>query len=83
MGTPKIAELRELSDEELIKEHDRIAPSTNVGVIYYLEELARRDQARQAASMLRYTSWVMAMTFVITVATIVQVMVAVRTFCAN
>ncbi len=73
MATPTISELRELQDEELIAAHDKIASSTSVGVAYYLDELSRRDQARQTKVMLRYTLWITAMTFVVTVATLIQV----------
>ena len=36
-----IAELRALSDAELIKQHDLLAANTAVGVDYYLAELER------------------------------------------
>lgn len=41
-----IAELRSLSDDGLVKQHDQLAVSTAVGVSYYLEELERRSVDR-------------------------------------
>jgi len=46
-----VAELRTLSDDDLIHLHDEQARHTVVGVSYYLEELARRDAARQAEAL--------------------------------
>ena len=41
-----IDELSKLSDEDLIKEHDRKAQNTQVGTQYYVDELFRRSQHR-------------------------------------
>ena len=41
-----IEELNKLSDEDLIKEHDRKAQNTQVGTQYYVDELFRRSQYR-------------------------------------
>lgn len=41
-----IEELRSVSDEELIKEHDKKAKNTSVGTQYYIEELDRRSRDR-------------------------------------
>jgi hypothetical protein len=65
-----------MSDAELIAGHDHLAGSTVVGVNYYLNELARRDQDRQTQTMLRYTRWITLMTGVIVVATILSLMVS-------
>jgi hypothetical protein len=46
--------LRGLSDNELIEEHDRLARTTIVGVDYYLNELSRRDALR-IGDMLRFS----------------------------
>jgi hypothetical protein len=40
-----IAELRNTSDDELIRNHDRPPQKPVVGVNYYLEELARTESA--------------------------------------
>jgi hypothetical protein len=76
MGVPKIAELRRMSDDGLIAGHDQIADLTQPGVSYYLDELARRGQLRQADKMLGYTRRISWMTLVVTVATIVNVAIA-------
>lgn len=70
-------ELRSLDDEKLIAEHDRHAKNTCVGVNYYLEELSRRDSERVNKSMLKCTRWITAMTAVVLIATIVNVIIAV------
>jgi hypothetical protein len=71
-----LRELRALPDDELVRRHDHAAATTVVGVDYYLAELARRDQDRQTQAMVRYTLWIAVMTAVVTVATIVNVVVA-------
>lgn len=52
-----IAELRAMSDDELIEQHDTLAGTTQVGTGFYLAELERRQVDRQARQMLRLT-WV-------------------------
>jgi len=76
-----LAELRGLPDDEIIKRHDRIATSTTVSVCYYLEELARRDQDSHTRVMLRYTKWIMLMTVIMTISTVVNVIIVTRIFC--
>ena len=75
-------ELRSLSDEELIAEHDKLAQLTGVGLGYYLEEMRFRHLNRDSERMLNYTQtilgytkWVKWMTVIITVATIISVVV--------
>ncbi|MDE2716949.1 MAG: hypothetical protein OXI33_08030 [Chloroflexota bacterium] len=72
-----VEQLRALTDEELVRRHDRHAQSTVVGTQHYLDELNRRYQERQTASMLRFTKWITFMTVVITIATLVNVVLAV------
>lgn len=56
-----VRELRELNEEDLITRHDNEAKATRVfdggplWLIYYLDELKRRDQDRQTQAMLNYT----------------------------
>ena len=50
-----LAELRALTDDELIQRHDVAAPPYPDTVEYYLNELARREATRQTAQMLAYT----------------------------
>ena len=73
--TRSIRELRGASEKELIQEHDELAKNTLPGVDYYLNELARRESARQQATMIRLTYAIAAMTLVVTVATIVNLLV--------
>jgi hypothetical protein len=68
-----LSEIRKLPTEQLIKEHDTIAQHTQVGVDYYLRELARRDQEAIEKAIKRYTVAVAVMTFVIMAATLVLV----------
>ncbi len=77
---PKIAELRQMRDDELIAEHDKITTSTQPGVSYYIDELARRDQSRQTEAMLRYTRWIGWLTLTVTIATFVNVVIAFLLF---
>lgn len=67
-----IAELRELTDDEIIRRHDHRARHTEVGTNHYLAELARRDQQRASDIMLAYTRQIKILTIVVTVATIVS-----------
>ncbi|WP_339156137.1 hypothetical protein [Actinomadura luteofluorescens] len=48
-----IAQLRECSDEELIREHDQKAGNTSVGTAYYVDALNRRENARTILSLSR------------------------------
>jgi hypothetical protein len=50
-----IAQLRELSDGDLIQQHDVLAKNTAVGIAHYLAELSRRDQQKTSDEMLEYT----------------------------
>lgn len=68
-----LRELRSLPDEELVRRHDELAGSTVVGTKHYLDELHRRDQMRMTHAMLTYTRWIMVMTLVMTIATLVNV----------
>ena len=57
------AELKKLSNAELIREHDEIAKSTVVGTAHYIEEIRYRQQ-------LRFTKLIAVLTAIITLATI-------------
>ena len=52
--TFSLAELRSVSDEELIGAHDHLSKTTGAGESYYLEELARRDQQKATETMEQY-----------------------------
>ena len=49
------SELSKLTDEELVGRYDAIAESTVVGLAFYREEIARREQARQNRLVVRLT----------------------------
>ena len=68
-----VAELRAMSENELIKNHDAHARSVQVGTNHYLRELHRRDQMHLSKQMLRYTRSMTWMTVIITVATLMNV----------
>jgi hypothetical protein len=59
-----IAELRSLSDEELVRQHDMLTATTTAGTRYYLEELNRREVVRQGRLMVRLTWVITALTAV-------------------
>lgn len=71
-----LEQLRKMSTQELVTEHDRIAKSTQVGISYYLEELSRRERDKQTETMLSYTKAILLLTVVVTIATILNVVVA-------
>ena len=62
-------ELRRQSDEELMALHDADAQSTQVGINYYLEELARRRAARQGDAVENMTASIERLTKLIAVLT--------------
>jgi hypothetical protein len=68
----KISELRSLSDDELIRQHDMLTATTTAGTGYYLDELHRREVVRQGRLMLRLTWVVTALTAVNVVAVVVS-----------
>ncbi len=69
----KISELRKKSVDKLIEEHDRLSEHTVVGTDYYLQELARRDTARQTDTMLRFTDTIRRLTWTVVVLTAANV----------
>jgi hypothetical protein len=73
-GARTISQLRGLSDEQLIEEHDRTATNTVVGISYYLDEIQRREVDRQQRQMLRLTWVVTVLTVVNVVAVIVSLL---------
>jgi len=73
-----IEKLRKMTEDELIKKHDEVARSIVVGTKHYLDELARRDQERYAKSIRLYTRWITIMTFVMMIATVINVIIALN-----
>jgi len=75
-----LEELKGLSDEELIRQHDAVARNTALGVNYFFDELQRRETARNNAvqekanrTLVRLT-WVIA-TFTVVIAILTLVLV--------
>lgn len=73
-----INQLRSMTDEELIIEHDKTSKGTLMGVSYYLEELSRRTNERLSTSMLNYTKAITILTIVITIATFINIWMAFK-----
>jgi hypothetical protein len=48
--------------EDLLREYDRLAGSTEVGLSFYREEIARREIAEQSQQMLTMTAAMRSMT---------------------
>lgn len=70
-----IAELRALSEADLVREHDRIAQTTVLGLNYFRDELNRREQDKQTRIMVRLTwviTWLTALILVLTVLSLVS-----------
>ena len=72
-----IKDLRDASDEEIIRLHDAVAVHTSVGAGYYLDELQRRDQQRSAESTERLARAAVRLTFVSTGVAILALVVSV------
>ena len=71
-----MAELKRLTDDQLIAAYDVAIERTIVGAEYYLEELRNRSQARVAVAVEKFTRWIFGLTLVVTLATIINVVVA-------
>jgi hypothetical protein len=61
-----LRQLRQLSDDELIRKHDAVAQRTEVGIAYYLDALKRREGNRVAQRVYWLTCVLVALTAVIT-----------------
>ena len=68
-----IADLRGLSEADLIAQHDALAHTTQVGVRYYLDELNRRTVQRQGQRMERLTIVIGFLTLVNVVAVVIDI----------
>jgi hypothetical protein len=72
-----ISELRSLSDEHLIAQHDALLQNrVVVGVNYYVEELARRQMERLTKRLVTLTRALVFLTVVVMALTIVLVLEA-------
>ena len=73
----KYNDLKKISDEELIELHDKRDVNTIYGTQYYLDELARRSNEKINRQMLKFTRWITAMTAIMLLSTIVNVVIAI------
>jgi hypothetical protein len=71
---PRHDELQSMSDEELIHLYNQKSKNTVTGTNFYIDELARRELARQNQKMLDMTKSIKIMTFGITILTVVNVL---------
>lgn len=62
-----IADLRAMSDDQLIDNHDRHASGTVVGTRHYLDELRHRDAARSEQRMIALTAQIRTLTWIIAI----------------
>lgn len=67
-----IAELRGLTEADLIAQHDALAQHTQVGVACYLDELNRRVVERQGQRMERLTTVIGLLTLVNVAAVVID-----------
>lgn len=65
-----------MTDAQLIECHDNEAKNTSWSVSYFLNELSRREQARQTDTMLKLTWWIFWLTAVVTLATVANLIAA-------
>ena len=61
------AELKSISDEELVRLYDSIAQSTQIGLNFIAEEIRHRDQSKINRSMQNLTWVIVALTALNTV----------------
>ena len=71
-------QLRELSDDEVVDMYDAEAERVEFSLNFLGDELLRREQAKQAASIVKLTWLITLMTVIVTVATVINVAIAVR-----
>ena len=81
---PTREQLEAMSDQDLVDGYNAAAQNTVVGTGFYMDELNRRAQARQSATILDLTRQVRNLTIIITLLTIINVaLVAVTVACGN
>jgi hypothetical protein len=73
----KLAQLENLTDDELRRAYDDAAPLTQVGLEWYREELSRRRYERDAKSMHALTKQTVRLTVVNSIVAILAIIVAV------
>jgi hypothetical protein len=87
--TKTLAELRALSDDQLVLYHDALAtgpspaPRRGAGPAYWRDELHRREEAAKTDAMVRLTRVITVLTAVNVVAAIVAALAAAVAIVAN
>ena len=72
----RIEDLRELSEDELMQRHNAVMQDRAAHYNIFLDELARREAMRQGQRMEVLTTSINRLTWVITMATILGVLLA-------
>lgn len=76
MHAPSLSDLEAMTDEELRALYDTNTEHVVVGLNFIRNEIALREQRRQTDTMLRLTWIISILTGIVTVATLVNVAVA-------
>jgi hypothetical protein len=71
-----LADLRGMSEDELIAKHDEMARTMTTGLYFYVDELARRETARQTQAIVSLTRVMTGLTVVIALLTAANVVIA-------
>lgn len=71
--------LKNLTEEELVEEFNKLADSANLGPIFFCEELVRRENEKLNDKMLKYThelayftKWIVVLTILSTLASLIS-----------
>ena len=75
-----LQQLRDASDEDLIKAHDDIAHALNPSVSYYLDELGRRDTERAIRADQKLAKYILYLTVANGLLAVVSICVALAAF---
>jgi CHASE3 domain sensor protein len=76
----RISDLKAMSDEELVLQHDKTSSNTVMGVQYFLDELRGRENERIAQKMATIADRMWWLSVVVSVATIVGTVFAVLAY---
>lgn len=74
-------ELKRLSIDDLKQKYDKLSSSTQVGLNFYREEIARRESEKLNLDMVKMTSQMRNMTIVISIMTLVNVIAVIMQLC--
>jgi hypothetical protein len=75
--SPTIAELRAMTDEQLVETYDSIAKHTGVGTQFYLDELVRRQSERTNFKLIALTDQIRMLTLAVAGASVIALAIAV------